>query len=320
MDIKLADMSIGDILGRGMALLFKRLPYFYVIQLLVLLPNLALQLTSPYAPPGMALLIVFVSIVVGPIGSAAMLRIIVQEYLDGQVSLGEAFVFALSRFLPLFLTSLLMGFLIFLGMLACCIPGIYLAVIWSLMSQVVVVEYLSGMEALNRSKDLVAGHFGQVFGMLLLLGLILFGATIILQFALAAALPFQEVVLMARPPGAAPNPFLVQPRIVSYRNFALVHIISTVVMTAIQAYLPVCTTLLYFSLRGRKEGYDMGVEFRNIAAWRKRFESWDDEGPIGGPPVGSAAPQTGIKEPGTALPPPHEPPETGIKGSDSPPQ
>ena len=305
MDINIGEMSIGDILGRGIKLLFKRLPYFCVIQLIVVAPTLLLQLATPFLPLGLGAIfaVLFLVIVLSPLASAAMLRVIVQEYLDGEVSLGEAFQFALGRFLPLLGTSILMGILVWLGFLLCCIPGIYLAVVWSMMSQVVVAERLSGMEALNRSKSLAAGHFGQVFALVLLLGLIIGGGSGALSFGLNIALPHRQLQLDQQ---GRPNPFAA-PVITNYANFAIVTVVPALVNIFVGAYAQICITFLYFDLRNRKEGYDHSVEFAKIAAWRE--QAWDDDVDPGMPPHSAAPPSTGIKEPGTPLPPP----ETGIK-------
>jgi hypothetical protein len=325
MDINVGEMSIGDILGRGMKLLFKRLPYFYAIQLIVVVPTLAFQLASHLLPlgPGAILPVLFLTIVLAPFASAAMLRVIVQEYLDGQVSLAEAFQFALGRFLPLLGTSILMGILLWVGFLLCCIPGIYFAVVWSMVSQVVVVERLSGMEALNRSKSLTAGYFGHVFGLVLLLGLINMGVALGLSMALGMALPFQELPQLG--PQGQPNPFAA-PVITNYANFAIVTVVPALVNIVVGAYGAICVTFLYFDLRNRKEGYDLSVEFAKIAAWRER--AWDDDADLGMPPGSAAPPTTGIKEPGTVLPPPDTgikepgtpmpPPDTGVKGPPPP--
>ncbi len=312
MDINIGEMSLGDIIARGVQLFFKRLPYFFAIELIVLSPTLILQLALPdlaINQIGLLLLVLLPMVVLGPIGSAAMLRLIVQEYLDGTVNLGEAFQFALGRFLPLLGTGILGGILITLGYFACCIPGIYLAVIWSMMSQVVVVENLSGMDALNRSKALTENYFWRVFGLILLLGLCLGLAGGVINIVLAVALPHVEI-----DPGM-PNP-LMPARVSNYANYAVVHLVSTLVQILVQTLSAVCVTLLYFDLRHRKEGYDPQMEFAKIVAWRER--SWDDDDEFGVPSAGSGAPPapTGIKEPGTALPP-LPPPETGIKDADA---
>ncbi len=305
MDIQLHEMSVGDILGRGMQLFIKRLPYFYAALLIVELPTLAVSVLSPLVPALGLLNLVFL-LVLTPIGSAATLRIVVQEYLDGQVSLGEAFQFALSRFLPLLGTTILNGLLVWLGFIACCLPGIYLSIIWCMMSQVVVVENHSGMEALNRSRTLVRGYFGHVFGLLLLLVLANLAVYLAVNLGLAALLPFQQFPAFGGPAPQQPNPFA-GPAITNYGNYVIVTVCTVLVSITLQAYSAVCITLLYFDLRRRKEDYDLPTGFAKIAKWRE--QSWDEEAEM---PASSAAPPTGIKEPGTSLPP-SKPPETGIQ-------
>src|SRR5262249_28871 len=150
-------MSVGEILTRGMHLFVTRLPYFLVIELIVQSPVLAIQLLFPdlaVRPNTQVLIVLLPLIVLGPIGSAAILRIITQTYLERPVSLADAFQFAVSKFLPLFGTSILFGFGVVLGCLACIIPGIYFAIIWAFFAQVVVMENESGSRALGRSKEL----------------------------------------------------------------------------------------------------------------------------------------------------------------------
>src|SRR5262249_5525920 len=76
-------------------------------------------------------------IIIQPIGTAAVLRVISQEYIGRRVSLGEALSFAMSRFAKLLGTSILAGLLIFLWALAFVIPGIIAAFSYSLVGQVV---------------------------------------------------------------------------------------------------------------------------------------------------------------------------------------
>jgi hypothetical protein len=155
------------------------------------------------------------------LGTGAMIRVVMQEYLDRPISFGEAFQFALSRFVPLIGTSLLSGILIFLGYVACFIPGIYLAIALSLASQVVIVEDKGGMDALSRSRDLIKGHFGRVFGILFLVGLIAGVVNGAIGVMGAVAFPFQEVV-------RAEGPFETV-RVSNYGNYALITTLETLV-------------------------------------------------------------------------------------------
>src|ERR1017187_2190132 len=112
MRINIGEMTFGDILGRGMAILFSRIGTLYAIELLVLAPTLILELAFPDAavnPNGRFLLVILPALILGPIGSAALLRVVTEEFQGRSVGLGDAFQFALGRFLPLLGTSILMG-------------------------------------------------------------------------------------------------------------------------------------------------------------------------------------------------------------------
>jgi hypothetical protein len=306
MKFTITPMSIGEILSRGVSLFFTRFGVFLAIEVIMVSPTLVLQLALPELAMGVgAILFILPMIVLGPIGSAAMLRVIAQEYLGRPVSLGDAFKFALGRFLPLLGTSILAGIGIGFGMVACCVPGIYLAIIWAFISQVVVMEDLAGSTAMGRSKDLVEGYFWQVFGVILVVGLIVGIATAPITLTLALALPFQG-------PLNPNNPFQVE--LTSYLNFAINRVFGTALNGIGQVFIAICTTLLYFDLRNRKESFDV----EHIVAWMDQYRDWRDE-PI---PTESAlgdspSSETGIKPSGDAVPP-ASPRETGIQDPNAP--
>jgi hypothetical protein len=312
MKYPIGTMSVGDVLARGIQLFFSRLGLFYAIMLIVELPVLALQLALPdlMLNGWGGLLLLLPALIFQTIGTGAMIRVIMQEYLDRPVSFGEAFQFALGRFGPLLGTSILVGLFVFLGFLACLIPGIYLAIIFSLASQVVIVEDRSGMDALNRSKALVDGHFGRVFGTLFLLGLIGGIVSIGLGVVAAVALPYQEAV-----PG---GPFGAV-RLSNYPNYALTTVITTLVQIFFQTYTGICTTLLYFDLRNRKEAFDLELEAEKINTLVERFGARARPGRVQGQPgdTGIQQPAEGIQLSGGGT----APPGTGIQraGPDSPP-
>src|SRR5207247_2139939 len=116
----------GEILSRAASLLTSRLGVFLAIEMIMVAPTLILQLALPDVAVGAgAMALVLPMIILGPIGSAAMLHVITQEYLGQRVGLAGALQFAIGRFLPLLGTSILAGLGILLGVILCCIPGIY---------------------------------------------------------------------------------------------------------------------------------------------------------------------------------------------------
>ena len=304
MKFTIEPMSLGDILSRATSLFFSRIMLFMAIEVIVAGPTLILQLALPEVAMGSgALLFILPMIVLGPLGAAAMVHVIAQEYMGQPVSLSGAFKFALGRLLPLIGTSILANLQIGLGMIFCLIPGIYLAVIWAFVNQVVVMENETGAAALTRSKNLVSGYFWHVFVVLLVVGLVLLLPSTVINIVLPEVLPFQE-------PLNPMNPFAGF-RMTSYVNFAIVEVVATVMNGIFQAFTAICATLLYFDLRNRKEAFDVG----HIVAWMDQYRDWRDEPVTGIPPAaGAAPPQTGIKDTSAAIPPP----QTGIKDPSTP--
>ncbi|VTU00964.1 Uncharacterized protein OS=Haliangium ochraceum (strain DSM 14365 / JCM 11303 / SMP-2) GN=Hoch_3130 PE=4 SV=1 [Gemmataceae bacterium] len=259
MKFPLGKMSVGDVLDRGLKLLFARLPVFYAINLMVLAPVLVLALAVPFlvdvARPeaaiggllalGLAALLCVV--VLQPIGTAAILHIIMQEYRGKSASIGDALSFAFTRFGALLGTSILVGVLVVVGFICCIIPGVYLYVSYIFVAQVVVLERLSGGAALGRCQKLIEGHRGRVFGVVLL---VLIGGKLVetgVDKGLEAVLPPVKVVAAAD--GPRPE--------VSVPNYLINTLAGGLVQILFSTYAAVCTTLLYLDVRIRKEGFDL---------------------------------------------------------------
>ncbi|WP_439623976.1 hypothetical protein [Gemmata sp.] len=258
MKFPLGKMSVGDVLDRGLKLLFARLPVFYVINLVVLAPVIALSLAIPFfvdvARPEAAagfmafgLAAVLCLVVLQPIGTAAILHIIMQEYRGKSASIGDAISFAFTRFGALLGTSILVGLLVMVGFVCCIIPGVYLYVSYIFVAQVVVLEKLSGGAALSRCQKLIEGHRGRVFGVILLVGI---GGKLVeagVDQGLHAVLPPVTVVAAADGPRAEVN----------VPNYVVDTLVSGLVTILFSTYAAVCTTLLYLDVRIRKEGFDL---------------------------------------------------------------
>jgi hypothetical protein len=269
MKYPIGTMSIGDILGRGFQLLFARFGTFYPLMLIAVSPTLVLQLgLSDFLVGGLSALaflfpMFLLQLVLQLVGTGAVIRVIMQDYLDRPVSLGESIRFALRRFPALLGTSLLAGLIITLGFFACVLPAIYFGLIYSMTSQTVIVENLAGMDALQRSKRLTDGHLGRVFGLLFLVGLLAGGASGVIGGVLGTALPYQEII---QTHGTFPTV-----RISSHTNYAISVTVTTLVQAFFQAYTAICTTLLYFDLRNRKEAFDLELEYEKLSAWTEHF-------------------------------------------------
>jgi hypothetical protein len=77
-------------------------------------------------------------------------------------------------FLPYFLITLILAFGVSLGLMALIVPGIILALMWSMVSPVFVIEEQHGINVFQRSKELVRGYMFKIFLKMFSLFLILF--------------------------------------------------------------------------------------------------------------------------------------------------
>ncbi len=112
--------------------------------------------------------------------------------------LRESFEYALQNIIRFFVANLLAGLAILVGLVFFIIPGILLAIKFSMTNYLLIDnQKMSGTEALSKSWDITTGHMGKVFGIIgvsllmflpiiTIVGII---ATVILLVLYAAAIP-----------------------------------------------------------------------------------------------------------------------------------
>lgn len=107
-----------------------------------------------------------------PLMNAAIIYAIASQYLGTNVTVGDSVKAAFGTVLPLIGTNILKGLAVMLGFFLCIFPGIYLAFRFALSDQVVVIEDRAGTAALSRSGEIMRGHYGYIFVLFLILGVI----------------------------------------------------------------------------------------------------------------------------------------------------
>src|SRR5262245_14693141 len=262
MKFPLGAMSVGDVLDRGLKVLFNRLGAFLAINLIIQAPALLLQLIIALAAEadsaaaagiliGGSFLSLLAALVLQSIGTGAILYIIVQEYIGEHVTVGQALGYALGRFLPLLGASIIYGLVVFVGTLLCIAPGIYFAVTYLFATQVVGMESLGPIAAMNRSQQLVDGHRWRVLGVVVLLFVCIIGAGLVVG-QIEQVLPSQELVRTR-------DGFQIKLHLTNY----LIHqLLAVAINVVLGTYYSICCTLLYLDLRIRKEGFDLEVAAR----------------------------------------------------------
>ncbi len=201
MRYKIQQLSLGGILDQAISLTKNHFGQFFVITLGVFGLNAATLLIQAQLPtmkigpievpvpdPSTQRLIQvlsFLSIIVGVITNAAIVHGIAQAYLGRKLTVGDSLRRALAAIIPLFWTWFLFGLSVMGGLILLIIPGILCAFWFALSTQVVVIEKVSGLAALKRSKALMKGNIGTMFSMGLVIGvlvwLIMIGAYFIGQ-------------------------------------------------------------------------------------------------------------------------------------------
>jgi hypothetical protein len=117
------------------------------------------------------------------------------------------------------------GFGIALGLLALIIPGILLALRWSVVAQVAAVDQDGWLPALRRSGELARGHYWHIAGLILITALLTGGVELA-----AAAIPLGSTS------GAASV------------------VVGVLVRTITASFTALTLALLYFDLRARSAG------------------------------------------------------------------
>ncbi len=97
------------------------------------------------------------------VGNAAIVHGVSSAYLGKAITTKAALKQAIGVFLPVFGTSILAGIAIFGGMLLCLVPGIIVALWFCFATPIVVIEGITGPEALKRSKALMKDNLGTMF-------------------------------------------------------------------------------------------------------------------------------------------------------------
>jgi hypothetical protein len=177
------------------------------------------------------------------LATAAAFKIVAAGYLDEDMDWRDSLRFALSRLRSVVWLSILTGVGLFLAFLACIVPAIYLYGAWAVAVPALVLEGHRGRGALRRSRRLVEGRWWPVFGVVVLSAIL----TAIVSGALTGALS----------------------GVVAVSDNALVDAIVSAVAQTVGSMLTTpfaaaVTTVLYFDLRVRKEGFDLELLARNV--------------------------------------------------------
>ncbi len=113
-----------------------------------------------------------VNIVFSTIAEGSAIKLASQQITKGQADLGASIRFAVSKLPWIWVLSIIVGILVFLGLIALIVPGIILAIMFSLALPVLLLENKGVTESMGRSRQLVSHRWAKTFGTFLVLAII----------------------------------------------------------------------------------------------------------------------------------------------------
>src|SRR5713101_2489634 len=126
------------------------------------------------------LVVIFVvNIVFSAIAEGSAIKLASEQITKGQASLEASLKIAVSKLLSIWALSIIVGIIVFLGIIALIVPGVILAIMFSLAFPVLLIENKGVTESMGRSRQLVSHRWGKTFGTFLVLGIIVLIASLI---------------------------------------------------------------------------------------------------------------------------------------------
>ena len=189
------------------------------------------------------LLVAILAFVASQVATGACFKAVSGAYLDEDPDWRESLRFARSRLGSLLWLSFLLVVLLAPAFLACLVPGIYLWGAWAVATPVLLLEEVRGWGALKRSRELVKGRWWPTV------------AVLVLVVILSGIVQAVFVGLLGGVVSASDN------EIADAIANAIGQTASSALLTPLSAAV---TTVLYFDLRVRKEGFDIELLARRL--------------------------------------------------------
>jgi len=205
------ELGLGDVISRTFELYRRNFAKYFVLFVVVEaiigvvstlargafpLPTLPANPTNQqvidWAPGFFGTLVVYVgiigivSLVVGTIAAAGTIRMASEEIEGRPIGLGEAVSFAVRKMVWVWVLGLVVGIIVGLGLIALVVPGIILAIMFSMALPSLLIENTGILGSMSRSRELVGHRWGKTFATFLVLGIIVVVIAIVLSLVAAA--------------------------------------------------------------------------------------------------------------------------------------
>jgi hypothetical protein len=176
-----------------------------------------------------------------PISVGAATYAISERYLGSEVTAAQSLIKALRQLWAMSVAQIMAGLRIMIGFILLIVPGILWSLSYMLIVPAIMVEGLKAGPSLKRSWDLVRGHRGKVFMVILVINLM--------------------VMLVSYGVGSLAKVIL---NLDSSAGTILGKAIDNIVSVLLTPLGVITSILLYYDLRIRKEGFDLEMLSRSF--------------------------------------------------------
>lgn len=189
------EFQAGRALGRGFGIWLKNLVPFMALSLFVYSPLIVYTALTVSGELTLQKITMWGRVVpiggyfLGVIASAAMLYGVIEDLHGKRPGIGALIGVGLKRMLPVIGVGILSALAMFAGFICLIVPGIILMCMLYVAVPAAVIERPGVVGALKRSQELTGGYKLQIFGIIIILGLIQWGAQHVLQSAMIGATP-----------------------------------------------------------------------------------------------------------------------------------
>jgi len=263
MTTALRPLSTGELLDRTFSLYRSHFGLFvgiFALPHLIVLGVQFLQLASQWSyarvPNVLASVvwffaIAFVRLVMAAASQAAAVIAVSDLHLDHPASVMDSFLRVKGHLLGVIGISCIVGVSIIAGALAFLVPGILVAIIWSLSVPAKVLENKGWLAAMSRSVDLTKGDWGRIFVVGLLVVVLSYGVRMLLQA------PILVAIYMSAKAGLrnAVLGWQIASLVAAFIGESLVGAVGTIAFS-----------LVYYDERVRKEAFDLQLMMTTIDA------------------------------------------------------
>jgi hypothetical protein len=191
------------------------------------------------------------TVILSAASQAATVVAVSHVHLDRPASIGDSFSKVKNQIPGVIGLSILVGLGVGCGLIALILPGVLLALMWSLAVPAKVLENRGITDAMSRSSDLTKGDWGRIFVIWLLFLVLGVGVSMLLRWPVEMAAGVSSIFALQRRTG----------------GWRIALLVSTFISECLVGPLgTIAFSLVYYDERVRKEAFDLQLMMMTLDA------------------------------------------------------